>query len=224
MWTGPLRSVRMAIGCKSYRCPAEGVMDSQSSFADLMARLRTGDDSAASQVFHRFASRLIALARGRLHPRLRQKVDAEDVLQSVFHSFFARYAEGQFALKDWDSLWGLLTSITLRKCARRAEHFQAARRDVRREAPPQSQSSGGVWEAWARDPTPEEATLLTETVRELLDGLEPREREMVALGLQGHTQAEISAKVGWGERTVHRILSRIRKRLERQRDSEDESA
>jgi RNA polymerase sigma-70 factor (ECF subfamily) len=198
-------------------------MDSHASFVDLMARLRAGDDSAASQVFHRFASRLIVLARGRLDPRLRQKVDAEDVLQSVFHSFFARYADGQFTLKDWDSLWGLLTSITLRKCARRAEHFQAARRDVRREARSQSPDWDVVSEAWARDPTPEEATLLTETVRELLDGLEPREREMIVLTLQGYTQAEISTKVGWGERTIQRILGRIRRRLERQRDSEDET-
>jgi RNA polymerase sigma factor (sigma-70 family) len=197
-------------------------MDSQSSFTDLMARLRTGQDSAASQVFHRFASRLIVLARGRLSPKLRQKVDAEDVLQSVFHSFFARYAAGQFSVPDWDSLWGLLTGITLRKCARRAEHFQAARRDVRREAPPATDSAQG-WEAWAREPTPEEATLMTETVRELLDRLEPREREMVALSLQGFSAAEISEKIGWGERTVQRILARIRKRLERERDTEANS-
>src|SRR5579884_352482 len=133
-------------------------MESQSSFADLMARLRAGEDRAASQVFQRFVARLIVLARGRLSGRLRQKVDAEDVLQSVFHSFFARYADGQFVLHDWDSLWGLLTSITLRKCARHAEHFQAARRDVRREAAPPAE---GTWEAWARDPTPEEAAFLT---------------------------------------------------------------
>jgi RNA polymerase sigma-70 factor (ECF subfamily) len=194
-------------------------MDSQSSFADLMARLRAGDDAAASQIVHRFASNLIALARGRLNARLRQKVDAEDVLQSVFQSFFTRYLDGQFALQDWDGLWGLLTTITLRKCARRAEHFQAARRDVRREEPPAS--AGDIWQAWARDPSPEDAVLLTETVSELLEGLEPRERDMVALSLQGFTQAEISAKVGWGERTVQRILARVRNRWQRRRDSED---
>ena len=151
-------------------------MDSQSSFVDLMARLRAGEDHAASQVFHRFVARLVVLARGRLNARLRQKVDAEDVLQSVFQSFFARYADGQFVLQDWDSLWGLLASITLRKCARHAEHFRAARRDVRREVTPPAE---GDWGAWQRDPTPEESILLTETVRELLDGLESREREIV---------------------------------------------
>jgi RNA polymerase sigma-70 factor (ECF subfamily) len=199
----------------SYIPGQNGVMDSQSSFADLMARLRTGEDDAASQVFHRFAARLMLLARGRLNARLRQKVDAEDVLQSVFQSFFARYADGQFVLQDWDSLWGLLTSITLRKCARRAEHFQAARRDVRREAAPPADAA---WGAWAREPTPEEAALLTDTVRDLLDGLEPRERDIVALSLQGDTAAEISRQVDWGERTVQRILARVRKRLQRQRD------
>jgi RNA polymerase sigma-70 factor, ECF subfamily len=189
-------------------------MDPPVSFAELMARLRTGEDRAASQVFDRFAGRLMAVAHARLNAHLRQKVDAEDVLQSVFRSFFARYADGPFVLSDWESLWGLLSSITLRKCARRAEYFQAARRDIRREAIP-----ADGWGAWSREPTPEEATLLTETVQQLLDWLEPRERKIVALSLQGFSVVEISSKVAWAERTVQRILARVRKQLERQRDA-----
>ena len=38
-----------------------------------MARLRAGDEDAASEVFHRFASRLIALARLQPDTRIRQK-------------------------------------------------------------------------------------------------------------------------------------------------------
>src|SRR5690242_9456367 len=59
---------------------------SEPSFADLMARLRAGDDAAAAALFQRFATRLIALARGRLDGLVRRKVDPEDVVQSVFRS------------------------------------------------------------------------------------------------------------------------------------------
>ena len=60
------------------------------SFDDVITRLRDGDSEAATEIFHRFAARLIALARTRLDSRVRQKVDPEDVVQSVFRSFFIR--------------------------------------------------------------------------------------------------------------------------------------
>src|SRR5438067_192126 len=104
------------------------------SFQDLMQRLRGGDEVAATILFQRFARRLIGLARHQLDQRLRGKLDAEDVVQSVFKSFFPRFADGCFELDGWEDLWALLTVITLRKCGRRVEYFRARRRDVRREA------------------------------------------------------------------------------------------
>src|SRR4051794_853268 len=144
----------------------EMAMADDASFDALMARLRTGDDEAAARVFRRFARQLIALARSRLGGRVRQKVDPEDVAQSVFRSFFARQADGQFVLEDWDGLWGLLTLITLRKCHRQCERFTAGCRDVRREvsAPSPAAESGVAWEAIAREPTPADAAVLTELI------------------------------------------------------------
>src|SRR4051794_21953217 len=101
----------------------EGAMAADQDFADVMARLRAGDEVAAQEVFGRYAHRLIALARSRLGERLRPKVDAEDVVQSVFKSFFVRYAEDRFDLGGWDGLWSLLTVITLRKCGYRTRYF-----------------------------------------------------------------------------------------------------
>src|SRR5580692_11428902 len=94
------------------------------SFDTVMQRLRAGDDEAAADVFRRFADRLIGLARSRLDERLRQKVDPEDVMQSVFKSFFRVQADGKLDLANWDSLWALLTVITLRKCGHRIEYFR----------------------------------------------------------------------------------------------------
>jgi DNA-directed RNA polymerase specialized sigma24 family protein len=191
-------------------------MPEEPSFADLIGRLRDGDGEAADIVFRRFARRLIGLARGRLDARLLQKVGPEDVVQSVFRSFFVRHAAGQFDLESWDSLWSLLTVITLRKCGHQMEHFRAACRDVAREHPPPSpQGSVSSWEAIAREPTPEEAVLLTDTVEQLMAGLDGEHRQIAELALAGHTVPEISLQARLSERTVFRRLERIKARLRR---------
>ena len=152
---------------------------------------------------------------------MRQKEDPEDVLQSVYQSFFIRQARGELQLRDWDSLWALLATITLHKCGHRIEHFKAARRDVRREvAPPTRDEPTASWEGIAREPTPQEAAVLAELLEQTMRGLEGYQRQILELSLQGHSVAEISARVGYTQRTVQRILQRVRSDLERQRESD----
>jgi RNA polymerase sigma-70 factor (ECF subfamily) len=195
----------------------EATMSEQDSFEGLMDRLRRGDDDAASEIFNRFARRLIGLARSRLNERLRQKMDPEDVMQSVFKSFFRVQADGKLDLANWDSLWALLTVITLRKCGHRVEYYRAACRRVDREVTPRpsSDESTASFQAIARDPSPSDAAMLAETVEQVLRELEPREQEIVSLSLQGYGVAEIGQQVGRTERTVHRVLKRVRERLEK---------
>jgi RNA polymerase sigma-70 factor (ECF subfamily) len=192
-------------------------MSQDSGFEDLMARLRAGDEEAAALVYHRYVPQLIAVARSRLDRRIRPKVDPEDIMQSVFRSFFVRHADGQFDLHNWDSLLGMLTLITVRKCGHRAKHFRTARRDVQREvhAGTADDPAGSPVEPSSAEPTPPEKAIMAEIVEELLHGLDDSEQPVLLLSLQGYTVAEISAQVGRTERTVQRVLQRLRKRLER---------
>ena len=122
-------------------------MSADDSFEALMQRLRAGEEVAAAQLFQRYAGRLIALARSRLDELVRQKMDPEDVIQSVFKSFFHRHQEGNWDLADWDSLWSLLARITVRKCGRRAVYYHGERRDVRREAARGGEGDSAVFRA-----------------------------------------------------------------------------
>src|SRR5207247_810362 len=92
--------------------PAGGVMATDDAFAALMARLRSGEDAAAREVFERFAGRLIGLARRQFNRLLARKVDPEDVVQSAYKSFFVRHRAGKLEVGDWDGLWHMLTLIT----------------------------------------------------------------------------------------------------------------
>ncbi len=84
------------------------------SFADFLTRLQSKDDAAAEELFGRFTHQLIALALRHVNAGLRHKVDPEDVVQSAYKSFFVRYSDGKLNLINWNSLWGLLTLITVR--------------------------------------------------------------------------------------------------------------
>jgi RNA polymerase sigma-70 factor (ECF subfamily) len=191
-------------------------MADETSFVQLLARVKAGDQDAAAQIFERYSGRLRALARSRLGRRVLAKVDPEDIVQSVCRSFFVRHAKGQFEFDGWNGLWALLATITLRKCGQKVNYFQAIRRDVRREQPatPSPDDSAASWQAIAREPTPSEAAILVETVQEMMRGLEGHQRDVFELALQGYSVAEISDKVGYSRRTVQRVVERVRRRLE----------
>jgi RNA polymerase sigma-70 factor (ECF subfamily) len=191
-------------------------MADETRFEDLMARLRRGDGEAAELIFDQYAHRLVGLARSRLDGLMRRKVDPEDVVQSVFRSFFQRQADGRIEIGNWESLWGMLVVITLRKCGRAVEYFRAARRNVRREVSPRAdrEDFGPGWEVMADDPTPSEAAMLAETVENLMRSLEPRDRQILELSLQGQAAPQISATVGCTERTIYRVLERVKERLQ----------
>jgi RNA polymerase sigma-70 factor (ECF subfamily) len=202
------------------RSALEGLMamtTANDSFHEFLTRLRARDGDAARELFRRFTGQLITLARRRLDGPLRHKVDSEDVVQSTYKSFFRRYDEGDLDFVNWNSLWGLLTLITLRKCADRVAYHRAERRDAAREvsAPPGSEGGDPMGEALGREPTPHEAAVLAETVERLVAGLDVDERPIVELSLQGHSTQEISEQLDVPERTVRRVRERVRHRLER---------
>lgn len=166
--------------------------------------------------FERFSQQLIGMARKHLGARLEHKVDPEDVVQSAYKSLLLRYGDGGLGAEGWQGLWGLLTTITIRKCADRARFHQAERRDVRREAAQPAHDSAPWTAAISREPTPDHAAMLSEVMADLFGRLEEDERAMIELSLQGFTTQEISEQTGRAERSVRRLRERVRKFLERQ--------
>lgn len=197
-------------------------MNQELTFEKVLAQLRQRDNDAASRVYSRFAGQLIALARQQLAPRLRQKVDPEDVVQSVLKSVFVRLADGKFELGNWDSLWGLLTRITFHKCQKWVDYYQAQARRLDREISPAAKTddSNPDWAFLDREPTPPEAAALAEALEHVLRGLDDREQEMVTMTLHGYSVVEISEKLACTESKVYRVLRLIRQRLGRMRDED----
>jgi RNA polymerase sigma-70 factor (ECF subfamily) len=196
-------------------------MDEERS-AVLLARWRDGDQQAAAQLFERYASRLVSLAQSRLPARLAQRVDAEDVVQSVYRSFFAGARAGRYELERGGDLWRLLVTITVNKVHRQYAHHNRDKRDARRELPISGDDSllGLSGPLLMREPGPLEVVALCDELEGILRELKPAYRRMVELRLQGYNVFEIAEQTASGERTVRRVLDKVKTQLEDRRKEE----
>src|SRR3954471_22692461 len=81
--------------------------------ASLLRRLRLGSEDAATQLYLRYAARLHAPARAQYSPELARQVDAEDLVQSIFGSFFRGANRGLYEVPVGEELWKLFLVIAL---------------------------------------------------------------------------------------------------------------
>ena len=184
---------------------------------NLLARWRAGDEAAAAELFRRYADQLIALARSRMPQQLAPRLDAEDVVQSVYRSFFAAAREGRYVLKRGGDLWRLLVSITLHKVFNQLGHNAARKRALRREQRFKDGEEFAQREGHLllREPSPMEAAALTDELEQVMRPLDPLQRRVLELRLQGYTLDEIAAETGYSQRTVCRTLDLVKELLER---------
>jgi RNA polymerase sigma-70 factor (ECF subfamily) len=175
---------------------------------------QAGDQKAARELFDRYVDRLLNLARRRLGQRLAQRVDAEDIVQSVFRTFFGRAREGQFHVEENDDLYKLLVRITLHKTLRQAAYHRAAKRDMNLETTQADDARDHLLEALDRGPTPEAASAFMDQLEHVLSELGPKDRQIIDLRLQGYNNVEIAEKLGVSDRSIRRLLERLRGQAE----------
>jgi RNA polymerase sigma factor (sigma-70 family) len=182
---------------------------------DLMLRWRAGDQRAATELFHRYASRLILFVRRRLPSRLGRRLDPEDVVQSAYRCFFGGSRDGRYVSQRGGDLWQLLVTITLHKLQMHVKRNRRQKRTVDREQNPHGQDGlhGLPIDVLAQQPSPIEAAALADEVEQLMRGLEPRNRRILEMRLQGYNLEEIAAATECGLRTVCRVLEQVKGQL-----------
>jgi RNA polymerase sigma-70 factor, ECF subfamily len=187
----------------------------QTNAAELIEKWRQGDREAAGELFRRYADRLIALASSRMSAKLAQGVDAEDIVQSAYRSFLADSRAGQYSVQPGGDLWQLLVTVTLHKLYDKAKWAQAQKRAADRELHFGSEDSllGIMPHVLNHEPSPIEAAALADEKEYLLRRLDPVDRQIVELRLQGLTLKEIASQVDCSVRTVERTFERIRQQL-----------
>jgi RNA polymerase sigma-70 factor (ECF subfamily) len=101
--------------------------------ADLLRQARAGSPEALEALFARGGDRLLPYIRLRMGPRLRARLESQDLLQNTLLRACERLE--QLRGEEPEAFWGWLYRIAENEIRDQAEHHQRQKRDARREVP-----------------------------------------------------------------------------------------
>ena len=184
--------------------------DSAATDRSLVRRFRQGEQDAATQLYLRYAARLQALAASQTSVKLVSRLDPEDIVQSVFRTFFRRASEGLYDVPPGEELWQLLLVLALNKIRELGKYHGAKKRDVSR-----TQGDLGLENLGKRNESYDETSLraLQLVVEELLQDFSQVQKDVIHLRIDGYKVSEIADRTGRSQRTVERILRDFRRAL-----------
>jgi RNA polymerase sigma-70 factor (ECF subfamily) len=186
-----------------------GRSEPDASDASLLSVFRQGNQDAATELYIRYAKRLRALVKEQCSNGLARRLEEDDIVQSVFRTFFTGAKQGLYKVPGGQDLWRLLLVISLNKIRAKGAYHSAAKRDARRTASLNAVGPGGE----PSDQDSGEQAFFQVVVQEALESLPVDYREVVELRIQGYEVDEIATKCNRAKRTVERILQEARKRL-----------
>lgn len=183
------------------------------SFPDLVQRVRRGDGVAAEELVRAYEPEVRRAIRVRLtDARLRRLVDSVDICQSVLAGFFVRTAAGQFDLQTPEQLLKLLVTMARNRVVDWARHANADRRNGQREVSLDLES-GEPRPIAGKDPGPASVVVNRELLDRVRDRLSPAERQLMEQRAAGHEWDTIAAGLGEQTNTVRMRLTRALDRI-----------
>ena len=174
----------------------------------LLDRFRSGDEDAALQLYYRYADRLLRLASKNTPAELAPRFDPEDIVQSVFRTFFRRAAKGQYEAPEGDELWKLLLVMALNKVRARGTYHRAGKRDIRKT----QQLLQGTEQLDEKN-AEEAKSILCLSVEEMIQKQPASHRGIIRLRIDGLEVQAIADRENRSKRTVERILQSFRTQL-----------
>ena len=148
----------------------------------------------------------IGCKRSHRHRRpasLRRRFDPEDVVQSVFRTFFRRASEGLYDVPPGEQLWQLLLVLALNKVRALGVHHRAQKARCR----PYRRFAGvGILPRRSRDET--SLHVLSMVIGEVVGELPEIQQQMIQLRIEGYEVSQIAERTQRSKRTVERVLQK----------------
>lgn len=195
-------------------------MSHETNVSHWIDLVKEGDSAAANQIWQHYFDRLVRSVRRRMNGQNRAISDEEDIVLSVFDSFYAAAEKGRFPdLSDRDDLWRLLLRMAGRKVIDKRRHDRRQRRggDVRIHSLNADGEDDSVIEAIGNEPSPEMVLSMQESVEKLFSHLGVGHLcDLAGAKLEGYSNAELAQRFECSERTIERRLHLIREKLQQE--------
>jgi RNA polymerase sigma-70 factor (ECF subfamily) len=176
----------------------------------LIAKARSGEPHAETILFDRYVGRLNRLAQARLSQKFGRRVDADDIVQSVYISFFRYLRIGRYEFQTSGDLWRMLAVITIRTVNRQVQWHTAEKRSIlaERNITPHSDPPR---DEFGRQEAPDRIAEVSDELNHLFAARPATHRAIVELRLKGEPISAIAQTVPCCQRTVHRVLAQFRR-------------
>ena len=195
-------------------------MSKSTNISHWIDLVKGGDSAAADRIWQHYFDRLVRSVRARLHGQNRAVSDEEDIVLSVFDSFYNAAENGRFPdLSDRDDLWRLLLRMSARKVVDKRRHDRRQRRggNVEVHSLNPTGTDHNVFEAIGDEPSPEMVLMMRESIEEFFSHLGVGNlRDLASAKLEGYSNAELAARFGCSERTIERRLHLIREKCQQE--------
>jgi RNA polymerase sigma-70 factor (ECF subfamily) len=189
------------------------VSDLSDDFAALLARAQRKDQVAQAELVRRYESKVRLVARVLLGTALRPYLDSLDLVQSVHRSLLVGMRENRFAVSSPEQLVALATTMVRRKVARQ---WRRMRRQQRLESRPAdaSDAPGLLTSLASHEADPARTAQSNDAIRRLWDQLDPADRRLMELRLDGCSTGEIASDLGLSPVALRVRMTRLRQRLQ----------
>jgi RNA polymerase sigma-70 factor (ECF subfamily) len=176
------------------------------AFRDLIRRVRTGDQQAATELVRQYEPEIRRAVRLRLNdPKLTRVLDSMDVCQSVMGRFFLGAQAGQFDLEHPAQLFRLLVTMAKNRVI-----------DHARKPSNRPELIGGDSTASrlpGKTETPSVIVSHKELLAEMRKRLSEEERKLSELKAQGLDWAEVARRMGGSAEALRKKLERAMARV-----------
>jgi RNA polymerase sigma-70 factor (ECF subfamily) len=186
-------------------------MEPDDATTDLLRRWHAGEDHALTLLVERDLPWIRAHVHRRLGALLRRRDDTDDVVQLTMVQVLR---DGpRFVVNSQREFRGLVARIVENVVCDEMDHYTARRRDVRREAAPCGSDAiadlRGIAAAATSPSRAAAANELRTLVRLALELLPGEARTLIVLReYQGHSFAQMGARLGMTEKTAQRRFAR----------------
>jgi RNA polymerase sigma factor (sigma-70 family) len=176
----------------------------------LLARMLQGDQQAVATLVAEYDSALLEVIRHHIDDDIRQVVDSQDILQSVWRYVFTHELPRRH-FNDGHEMLRFLKAAARHKAQDANRRYLDAKRSVRRTISFERLQQFVMKTLADHHATAAARVEAEDEFEALLRGLSPHHQRILTMRRDGYTHEEIAKTVGCTERTVERVLGHFRK-------------